>query len=136
VDESAVQPPVYHPLGCLQRGLGTVRYNRGDKRYITLHCKQKSINVFLEKELRGLSPNFHIHVSVNDFSIPSMFSCSRKGRPIVRIYKSLTDRMWKLGLRPCNSFSGNICFEFLVLCLCSSNVKPTFFKDCLLSFSH
>jgi hypothetical protein len=28
--------------------------------------------------------------------------------------------MWKLGLRPCNSFSGNICFEFSVLCLCSA----------------
>ncbi len=26
--------------------------------------------------------------------------------------------MWKLGLRPCSSFSGNICFEFSVLCLC------------------
>ncbi len=27
--------------------------------------------------------------------------------------------MWKLALMPCNSFSGNICFECLVLCLCS-----------------
>ena len=27
--------------------------------------------------------------------------------------------MWKLGLRPSNFFSGNICFEFSVLCLCS-----------------
>ncbi len=38
----------------------------------------------------------------------------------VGIYKSLIDTwMWKLGLWPCNSFSGNICFEFSVLCLCS-----------------
>ena len=40
--------------------------------------------------------------------------------PILEIYKSLTDTwMWKLGLRPCNSFSGNICFKFSLLCLCS-----------------
>ncbi len=30
-----------------------------------------------------------------------------------------TDTMWKLGLRPRSSFSGNIWFEFLVLCLYS-----------------
>jgi hypothetical protein len=49
-----------------------------------------------------------------------IFSCSRIGRPIMGIYKSLTDTwLWKLGLRPCNSFPGNIRFEFSVLCLCS-----------------
>ncbi len=30
------------------------------------HCKEIWIYVFPEKELRGLSPNFHIHVSVSD----------------------------------------------------------------------
>jgi hypothetical protein len=55
-----------------------------------------------------------------------LFSCSKIGRPIMGIYKSLTDTwMWKLGLRPHNSFSGNICFEFSVLCLCTVN----FFKE-------
>ncbi len=50
-----------------------------------------------------------------------LFSCSRIGRPILGINKSLTDKwMRKLGLRPWNSFSGNICFEFSVLCLCSA----------------
>ncbi len=45
------------------------------------------------------------------------FSC-RIGRRIMGIYKSLTDTwIWKLGLRPRNSFSGNICFKFSVLCL-------------------
>ncbi len=47
-------------------------------------------------------------------------SSSRKGRPIVGIYNSLTDTwMWKLGLRPRYSFSGNICFKFSAFCLCS-----------------
>ncbi len=46
-----------------------------------------------------------------------IFSCSRIGDPIC---KSLTDTwMWKLGLWPRNSFSGNICFEFSALVLCS-----------------
>ncbi len=63
-------------------------------------------------------PQFHIliHVSVNDLYIPRIglhISSSRIGRPIVEIYKSLTDAwMWKLGLRPRYSFSGNVCFEF------------------------
>ncbi len=36
------------------------------------HCKEISIYVNLEKELRGLSPNFHIHVSVSDLYIPTI----------------------------------------------------------------
>ncbi len=35
-----------------------------------LHCNENPIYVFQEKELRGLSPNFHIHVSVSDLEIP------------------------------------------------------------------
>ncbi len=51
-----------------------------------------------------------------------IFSCSRIGRPILGIYKLLTDTcMWKLGLRQQNFFSGNICFEFLILYLCSES---------------
>jgi hypothetical protein len=34
-----------------------------------VHCKEISIYVFPEKELRGLSPNFHIHVSVSNLYI-------------------------------------------------------------------
>ncbi len=48
-------------------------------------------------------------------------SSSRICRPITRMYKSITDTwMWKLGLRPRYSFSGNICFEISVLCLSSA----------------
>ena len=35
-----------------------------------IHCKENPIYVFLFWELRGLSPNFHIHVSVRDLYIP------------------------------------------------------------------
>ncbi len=71
------------------------------------HSKQ----IFPEKELRGHSPNFHIHVSVSDLYI-SMIDlpillleiCG----PILGIYQSLTDtRMWKLRLRPGNSQKWN-----------------------------
>ncbi len=78
-----------------------------------------------KKELRGLSPNFHINVSVSDLYIPRIsphiLAAEYVGRLIVGIYKSLKDAwMWKLGLRHRNSFSGNICFEFSVLCPCSA----------------
>jgi hypothetical protein len=40
------------------------------KYYFSLtHYKENPILVFPEKELRGLSPNFHIHVSVSDLYI-------------------------------------------------------------------
>jgi hypothetical protein len=88
------------------------------------HCNGNSVYIFLFWELRGLSPNFHIHVSVSDLYIPRIgprISSSRKGRPIVEIYNSWTDTwIWKLGLRPRYSFSGNICFKFSAFCLCSA----------------
>ncbi len=34
----------------------------------SVHCNENP--AFPEKELRGLSPNFHIHVSVSDLYIP------------------------------------------------------------------
>ncbi len=33
------------------------------------HCKENPIYVLSEKKLRGLSPKFHIHVSVSDLYI-------------------------------------------------------------------
>ncbi len=63
-----------------------------------LHCKEISIYLFPEKELHGISPNFHIHVSVSDqqyiFPRPvHLFSCSRIGRPIVGEYL-----FWSFGI--------------------------------------
>ncbi len=45
-------------------------------------------------KLRGLVPNFYIHVSVSDLYIPTIGSqtqYSKIGRPIMGIYKPLTD---------------------------------------------
>ncbi len=79
---------------------------------ISCNATKNPIYVFLFWELRHLSPNFHIHVSVSDLCIPRIgphISCGRIGRSILGVYKSLTDTlMWKLGLWPRNSFSGNI----------------------------
>ncbi len=52
--------------------------------------------IFPEKEYRGLSPNFHIHVSVSELYvyIPTMelpFLLEKICGPILGIYKSLTD---------------------------------------------
>ncbi len=81
-----------------------------------MHCKDKMPKIwkqiFPEKEYRGLSPNFHIHVSVNKLYIPTMglpFLLEEICEPILGICKSLRDTwMWKLGLRPRNSQKRNI----------------------------
>jgi hypothetical protein len=60
-----------------------------------MHCKENPIYVFLFLELCGLSPNFHIHVSVSDLYSPRIgphFSSSKIVRSMVEIYNSLTDK--------------------------------------------
>jgi hypothetical protein len=37
-----------------------------------MHCNENPIYVFLFWELRGLSPNFHSHVSVSDLYITTL----------------------------------------------------------------
>ncbi len=51
-----------------------------------VHCKDISIYVFQEKELRGLSPSLDIHESVCDLYIPTI------GPPIFLHQHMQTDR--------------------------------------------
>jgi hypothetical protein len=54
-----------------------------------MHCKEDQLYVFPEMKLRGLVPNFHIHVSVSYLHIPTIgppIFCSKIGGPIVVIY--------------------------------------------------
>jgi hypothetical protein len=38
--------------------------------FVKAHCSENPIYVFREKQLRSLSPHFHIHVSVSNLYIP------------------------------------------------------------------
>ncbi len=63
------------------------------------HNTENSKQIFPEKEFRGISPNFNIHVSVSYLYIPRiglpilLQEFRKKGGPILGIYKSLTDIM-------------------------------------------
>jgi hypothetical protein len=86
-----------------------------------MHCTEiRTIYVFPEMKLRGLVPNFYIHVSVSDLYIPTIGPQTQNSKingTIVGIYKSLTDtRMQKSGTRPHSFISENICFDFSVQC--------------------
>jgi hypothetical protein len=58
-----------------------------------MHCTENRIDVFPEKELHGFSPNYYIHVSVSDlyFTRIGPHWLQQIGRPILGIYKYLTD---------------------------------------------
>jgi hypothetical protein len=66
-----------------------------------LHYKEDPIYVFLDMQLRGLDPNFHIHVSVSYLYISTIgppILLQQNRRTNRGNYKSLKDtRMWKLG---------------------------------------
>jgi hypothetical protein len=46
------------------------RWKGGVNVYQYMHCKENPIYIFLFWELHGLSPKFHIHVSVSYLYIP------------------------------------------------------------------
>ncbi len=61
---------------------------------LQMHCTENLKQIFPEMKLRGLVPNFYVHVSVSDLYIsmigPQM-QYRKTGGPIVGLYKSLTD---------------------------------------------
>jgi hypothetical protein len=58
------------------------------KQFWSMPCTENPIYVFPEMKLHGLIPYSYIHVSVSDLYIPRI---GKIGRPIMVIYKSLTD---------------------------------------------
>ncbi len=82
-----------------------------------LHCNENPIYVFPEKKLRGLSPNFHIPVSVSYLYIPRQQN--RQNREYINRSQVHECGNWDWKKKRRNSFSINICFEFSVLFLCS-----------------
>jgi hypothetical protein len=70
--------------------------NPGVMQYTALQSKnnENSKQIFPEKELCGLSPNIHIHVSVRDLFISTRglpILLQELCGPILGIYKTLTD---------------------------------------------
>jgi hypothetical protein len=128
-----------HPLGSFapppfgSKGMGGPISTKGQTLW---YCSENPIYVLPGKELRGLSPNFHIHVSVSDLYIPRIGphiflqqnrqTDGSQDRSTYFHAAELTDQCWeyinrsqthecgKLGMRPRNSFFGNIFFEFLM----------------------
>jgi hypothetical protein len=74
------------------RSRRSVRYPL-DSVNAVLHSPYK--RKFTEKELRGLSPNLHIHVSESDLYISrsrsAYYAAEKYAGPILGLYKSLTD---------------------------------------------
>ena len=60
-----------------------------------MHCNDNPIYVFLFWKLHGVSPSFHIHVSVSDLYIPTIdlpILLQEICGPILGLCKSLTDK--------------------------------------------
>jgi hypothetical protein len=72
------------------------------------HYNKNTIYVFPEKELRGLSPNFHIHVPVSDLNIPR-----GNGPQIFLRQNRQTNRGKKIAQRQMNVEIGTEAAQFL-----------------------
>ncbi len=100
------------------------------------HCNVNSVYIFLFWELRGLSPNFHIHVSVSDLYIfpgsVHIFPPSEKADPSWEyIIRSQTHE--------CGNWDWGPDIPFLVIfvsafCLCSAGMAWRGAAGCLWTF--
>jgi hypothetical protein len=97
-DQPKVLLRVLHPLAATDNIYQAVnQYLLGCSPVIThqpSQCNEDPIYVLLFWEFLGLSPNFHIHVTVSNsyfLRIGPHISCSRIGRSNVGINKSLID---------------------------------------------
>jgi hypothetical protein len=98
-----------------------------------LHCDANPIYIFPEKELHGLSLNFHIHVSVSNLYIPRIgpHIFLQQNRQIHRgntyINPSQTHECGNWDCGRAIPLVGIFVFEFSALVLCSvhTNKNPT-----------
>jgi hypothetical protein len=91
----------------------------------TVHCNENSIYVFPFWELRSLSPNFHLHVSVSDLYIP------RIGPHTVFPTAQQADRSWEYLNRhqTHECVIGTVAAQFLFLGIFVSNFRHWFFAE-------
>jgi hypothetical protein len=93
--------------------------------YYLMHCNENPIYVFPEKELRSLSPNFHIHVPVSGLEVP------RIGQHIFRHLKRQTDceNTNPSQTHECGNWDGGRVIPFLGIFV--SNFRYCVFAMCL-----
>ncbi len=92
------------------------------------------MEIFLEMELRGLSPNFHIHVSVGDLYIPTI------GLPILLQETMWTDRgtytVSRSQIHKCGNWDWGRAIPFLKMHKWDFRCNVAYSKDSALIHSH
>ncbi len=90
------------------------RWNEGGRYTAKILYRKLYKKIFPERKLRGLSPNFYMHIylwAIYTFQRSvCLFRCRKIGGPILGINKSVTNVWkckWKLGTRPRSLISVN-----------------------------